>query len=136
MKRILSVILISAFSLTTFAHEGHDGPSGLQAPHGGVAKPGKQINLELVQEGSSIKLYPISHEGKALDTKTVTLKATAKIPKKGKNAAQSKALTLKAESEGFSSEVDMKGSHRFELEVEAASGGKTDKFTFQVEPQG
>lgn len=127
-----SILLMSSASV---AHEGHHEPTGLEAPHGGMIKPGKLVNLELVQEGTTIKLFPVAHAGEKAPT-DLKLTAKATTPKKGKGKGETQTLSLKPDGEGYSATVDTKGAHRFELEVQVTSSGKADKFVFQVEPQG
>lgn len=118
------------------AHEGHADAPGFLAPHGGIVQRGRQIDMELVQEGTTLKLYPISHEGKPMKPSEVTITATAKAPKKGKAKGEVQTLKLKEEGEGFTTSVELKNTHRFELEVQTTSAGKKDRFIYQVEPQG
>jgi hypothetical protein len=107
---------------------GHTGP---EAPHGGILKEGKALNLELVASAGEVQLFPFSKDGKMLPTDNVKLTATAQAPKK-----QKMIIDLKPMSDHFMGKVDAKGSYRFELQVEAIVMGKKEKIAFQVEPQG
>ncbi len=120
---------------TTFAHEGHD-TSGIQALYGGIVMPGEQINLELVQEGAMLKLYPLSHESKSMPLKPKDIKAFAKTEKRGKSQATSKELALNPDGEGFTTTPELKDVKHFKLEVKTTVNGKSDKFEFPIEPQG
>lgn len=130
MRTVSALLVLSLMSPIALAHEGHN-HAGAEAPHGGVLKEGKQLNLELVTQGSDVLLYPLAKDGKAVALKDVQISATAQPPKKTKTK-----LDLKPMEDHFHGTFDAKGSYRYELQIEAKSSGKTDKFTYQVEPQG
>lgn len=126
-KIILSVVLLS--SLHILAHEGHDNaPGTIKANHGGIVKPGKEINLEYVVENSEVKLFPLSHDGKDLTAGEVQLTVNTKLPK-------GKLESLKVESKDgvFVAKVNFKTAYRIEMIVDAEVQGKKTTFKFQVE---
>ena len=113
------------------AHEGHDAvPGAIKTSHGGVAKAGKEINLEYVVSGTEIILYPMSHDGKDLPSTDLKLTATSKGPK-GKN----ETLKVDAQAVGFKTNVDFKDAYRSEVVVKTDLKGKKDTFKLQVEKQ-
>lgn len=134
MKQTM-LAFIAAASLGAFqvglAHEGHDQtPGAVQAPHGGTIQGTGQLYLELVNEASGIKLYPLTHEMAAVAPREVTVAATAQPPKKKK--APVKFIVV---DDHFEGKVDARGAHRYALEVTATYKGRKERVTFQVEPQ-
>lgn len=125
-KIIIAALLLG--STTLIAHEDHTTPGVLKANHGGVVKPGKQINLEYVVTGDILKLYPATHEGTDLKPSDVKVKATAKLPK-----GKAEPVKLEIKDGAFLTKVDFKGAYRLEFQVVANSGGKDSTFKFQVE---
>jgi hypothetical protein len=129
-----SLILVTAFLLSSagaMAHEGHDdAPGVLKANHGGVVKPGHQMNLEYVISGTEVKLFPVSHEGGDLPLANVKLSGTAKSPK-----GKEEPFKLESKDGAFVGNVDFKGAYRVEVRLVADVSGKKDNFKFQVEKQ-
>ncbi len=128
MKQLL-LMIFTIFSFSLFAHEGHNQtPGSVKSKHGGVVSLGKQLNLEVLVNGTNITLYPLSHESVDLKSTEVKIEAKAK-PRKG-NAYP---VIFKAEKLGFSADVDLKGLNRVEIEINVEFSGKSDKFKVQVE---
>ena len=128
MKQILLTIFM-LLSFNAFTHEGHNQtPGSVKSKHGGVVTLGKQVNLEVLVNGTNVTLYPLTHESADLKASDVKITATAK-PRKG----SSYPVTFKAEKLGFTADVDLKGSNRVELEINVEQAGKSDKFKVQVE---
>jgi hypothetical protein len=128
MKQILLIIL-AFFSFNAFTHEGHNQtPGSVKSKHGGVVSLGKQVNLEILVNGTNVTLYPLTHESVDLKASDVKVSAIAK-PRKG----SSYPLVFKALKLGFSADVDLKGSNRVELDINIEQAGKLDKFKVQVE---
>lgn len=128
---LVSFVLMGMFFLTTptvHAHEGHDHAPGIEAPHGGVVKRGKVINLEMVTKGGDVELYPLTKDGQSLDLDKVVMTGTAQAPRKDK-----KPLTFDRASGAFTTTVDLAGTHRVQLDIEITHDGKKDRFKFQVE---
>lgn len=126
-KLLISAMVFS--SVLAMAHEGHDQTPGmLKANHGGIVKPGKQVNLEYVVSGEQVKMYPVSHEGKDLGSTEVTVSATAKSPK-----SKAESLNIEYKDGAFVTQVDFKGAYRSELNVVVDEKGKSSQFKFQVE---
>lgn len=134
MKNFLRVSFLTVgVLLPTFvmAHEGHDNPPGqIVSQNGGAVKPGGQLNMEMVNEGSKVSFYPISHTGQKIPLADVKVTATAQAPK-------GKPLPLKLEGTGdaFVGTVDLGRAIRSTVEVKASYKGKSDTFKFQVEKQ-
>ena len=127
-KKIVLVVLLLG-SLITLAHEGHDAtPGATKANHGGTVKRGKEINLEYVVSGNTVKLFPASHDGKDLPQVDVKLLATAKLPKGKPESAK-----LEFKHGSYFMNVDFKSAYRLEVDVVAEVNGKKDNFKFQVE---
>lgn len=124
---MMTVVLVTAFN--TYAHEGHDeAPGSIKANHGGTVKSGKDINLEYVVSGTTVKLYPVTHEGKDLIASDVKLTATAKVPK-----GKAEPVKIEFKDGVFETTVDFKSAYRTEIIVTADNKGKISTFKFQVE---
>lgn len=128
MKHFL-MIFLTIFSLNLIAHEGHNQtPGSVKSKHGGVVSLGKQLNLEVLVNGTNVTLFPLSHDSVDLKASEVKITAVAK-PRKGNSyPVEFKALPI-----GLSSEIDLKGMNRVELEITILHAGKNDKFKVQVE---
>lgn len=127
--KLISALLISSFlTAPAFAHEGHAVPGVIASVHGGTALGGKQINLEYVVSGNELKIYPLTHEGKDIDSKLVTITATAQAPKE-----KVQTLNLSFNDGAFSTQVDFKKAHRMEIKVSTVFSNKKDNFKFQME---
>lgn len=128
MKKLILLIAM-ALSVSSSAHEGHDNaPGALKANHGGLVKPGKEINLEYVVAGTEVKLYPISHDGKDLTPSEIKISATVQLPK-----GKSESVKIENKDGAFVVQVDFKSAYRVEMKVSAIHNGKKDNFKFQVE---
>ena len=87
-KNIWATIFL-ALSLTSvsYAHEGHETPGSIKANHGGIVKPGKEINLEYVVslvEGFTIKSVTSTMESVAVLTVYAFVKSSV-VKKLGPN---------------------------------------------------
>jgi len=136
MKKIVSALVglsLSLFAVSTQAHEGHDHvPGSVKAPHGGSVQVGKNLALELLQDGESIKIYPITHEGKLIALKDVTIKSAQAKTRKMKAAEK---ISLESLNDFYVAKFDPKSEHRFELLIETSYQGKIDSLKFQIEPR-
>ncbi len=136
MKSIFLVLAVtlgfgSFYGSGSYAHEGHDKlPGTVQAPHGGTVKGTSQIYIELVNEASGIKLYPLTHEMTPVTLKDVTIAGTAQAPKRKKEPVK-----FTSADDYFEAKVDAKGAYRYTLELTTTYKGKKEKVTFQIEPQ-
>ncbi len=127
----MGVALTGGWTTQSFAHEGHDKtPGSVQAPHGGVVQGTNTLYLELVNDASGIKLYPLTHDLTPIALKEVTLTATAQPPKKAKAPVKFTPV-----DDHFEAKVEAKGAYRYTLDVSTTYKGKKEKLTFQVEPQ-
>lgn len=128
MKNLL-LLIATLLSLSIWAHEGHNQtPGSVKSKHGGVVSLGKQLNLEVLVNGTNVTLYPLTHESNDLKAADIKIDAIAK-PRKGNTYP----VIFKAEKLGFSTDVDLKGLNRVELEINIELAGKKDKFKVQVE---
>lgn len=130
--RSLSLFFLAFFFVfSAGAHEGHDKtPGNLAAPNGGKIKGTSQFYVELVSNPNGFKAFITDHDMKPVNPKDVQATATFKLPKQ--KVAQPLALAISDNS--FESRVDAKGAHRYALEIQLMSKGKTEKVTFNVEP--
>jgi len=130
LHALISTLMIVLAPLASSAHEGHDhAPGVIQAPHGGVAKAGTHVSLELVTEGKTLKLYPLDAATKPLAGARVS--ATAQLPKSKKK----ETVSLTSKGEYFEGTFASGGAYRYTLEVKVGVGKvKDEKFVFQVEP--
>lgn len=111
------------------AHEGHNTlPEAVQSPHGGTMQ-GTALYIELVNDSSGIKLYPLTHELTPISLKDVSLIGTVKLPKKKKQT-----IKLDSANDHYMAKPEVKGAHRYILELMVNYKGKKEKVTFQVEP--
>ncbi|NUN05303.1 MAG: hypothetical protein HUU57_06040 [Bdellovibrio sp.] len=124
---ILTLSLLTAIP-AAYAHEGHEMPGVIKAAHGGIVVAGKEFNMEYMQSGTEIKLYPLPHPGDTFDFSKVKFTATAKAPKEKESE-----LKLEKKENAFVTTVDFKKAYRLEIIVTSDNAGKKDKFKFQVE---
>lgn len=135
MKKII-VICIAIFSLSTFAHEGHDhGPGQVQPVKGGVIMKADHFYLEIVGTQSEVKIYPFEQKKEnallsPLPLKEMKIKATYKLPR-GK---ETKTIALKENGDHFLGKVDAK-THRYQVDTFIEYKGEKEQFTYQIEPQ-
>jgi len=130
MKKIITTIWFGLIASSAWAHEGHDHGS-LSAPNGGAVKEGKKLNVELVQEGKKIKLYPVNRAWKLISPlKDVEMSAQIEFPNK-----KAETLLLKKETDHFSAEVDAKGAYRYKMMVSLSVKRVKEDIEFNVEPQ-
>ena len=129
MLALISGLLISMG--TASAHEGHDKtPGAMAAPHGGMLKSAGHVSLEIVPSKEGFKLYPLDHDMKPIALTDVKVDAVAKFPRKKKL----EPVALTSEADFFEGKVASGGAYRYTVEVKATHGGKTEKFSFNVEP--
>lgn len=129
MFKKMFTMLTLTLTLNAWAHEGHDQPPGsLKSNHGGIVKAGHQINLEYVVTGQTVKLFPLSHDGKDLSNNEVHITATFKSPK-----GKPETAVIDFKEGSYNTTVDFKGAYRVEMIVLTETKGKKDSFKFQVE---
>lgn len=128
MKNLILTLSLIAIAPTAYSHEGHEMPGVIKAAHGGIVVAGKEFNMEYMQSGTEIKLYPLPHPGDTFDFSKVKLTATAKAPKE-----KASDLKLEKKENAFVANVDFKKAYRLEIVVTSDNAGKKDKFKFQVE---
>lgn len=135
MKYLLSAIalLFLASAPSANAHEGHAHAPGTVAPHGGIVKEGKSMHVELVVEGTTVKLFPLDKKYQSIPLKDVILTATAQPAKKTLVPLK---LSPAKDGASFDGQIDPQGARRVELKVQVDISGKKDSFSFQVEPEG
>lgn len=130
--KLLAIAFVLTISSISFAHAGHDKiPGAIQAPHGGAVQGTSQLYLELVNDATGIKLYPLTHDLGPISPNEVTLMATAQAPKKKKEPVK-----FAATDDHFEGTINTMGSYRYTLELMTTYKGKKEKVSFQVEPQG
>lgn len=127
-KKIITTLALTT-ALSAFAHEGHEQPPGtLKSVHGGIVKAGHQINLEYIVSGQTVKLFPLSHDGKDISNHEVQITATFKSPK-----GKAEVAVIDFKDGSYNTSVDFKGAYRVEMTVLTETKGKKDSFKFQVE---
>jgi len=127
-----ALLLATLFSISAFAHEGHDkNPGTVAAPHGGVVQGTSQIYLELVTRKEGVVIYPFDHGMKPIPLKDVKLEGTMTLPRKTK----AEAVKFSPEGDSFVATIDAKGAYRYTLNLSVVLGGKKEKLEFNVEPQ-
>lgn len=129
---ILTFLILGLITSWDFvqAHEGHDAlPGAIQAPHGGTVKGVTLLYIELVNDSSGIKLYPLTHELSSISLKDISIVAAVQIPKKKKQT-----IKLDIVNDHFEAKPRIKGIHRYLLELTVDYKGKKEKVTFQIEP--
>lgn len=130
----LSMVVGSTLFIGTlgFAHAGHDKlPGAVDAPHGGTIKKTSELYMELVNDASGIKIYPLTHELTPVSLSELKITGTAQAPKKKKEPVK-----LSEADDHFEAKVDVKGAYRYTLDLSMTFKGKTEKVSFQIEPQG
>ena len=128
---ILSVLVL--FSFSTFAHEGAHGPEQTMAPHGGVLKDGKNLMAELVQDNTGVKIYFLTHTGKAITTKSITLEAKNILLTDAKKKAVSYELVSQEDSVLL--KFDKSKSYRYNLTMPARYNNVQETLSWHFEPQ-
>ena len=134
----LSLLTSPVTVQTTYAHEGHATPGSAQARHGGVIKQTKNLFLELVTEGSTLKLYPMDHDYKAVPLDKVKLESTLEFPKGKKGGGKIVLSEHSVPEEGkshYMGTVDSKGLNRFTLKIKATYLDTKGDVKFTVEPK-
>lgn len=111
-----------------FAHEGHHGPSAVEAPHGGSMRSLETVHLELVQDKDNFKIYLYTKDLKPKEVKDIPLTAAIKVPK-----GKPEPLQLKAAGTHWEGTYQGKDTHRFTLLVDIKQGGHQDKLEFTIE---
>lgn len=105
------------------------------APHGGLVQESQKLNMELVTEGSEIRLYPLSKMGAAVPAKAVHLSASLLTETKKTETKKKTRLKLNPAGDHFIARLPQKGLQSFELTVQAKAKGETEDFVFKVEPK-
>lgn len=130
----MSKIIFSIFFLFTnssFGHGDHDhGPKSIQAPKGGVVRSLETVNLELVNNGSEVKIYVYDTDLKATEVSKYPVSATVTLPKKKPETAK-----LSPQSDHWVLYFDAKNAHRYTLELSIKQGGHDDKVKWVIEPK-
>lgn len=130
MSKILFALTLLISSLV-FAHEGHDhGPSAVQAPKGGVIRSLETVHLELVAKGPEVKIYPYDLQLKPMEVSKFPASVALALPKK--KTAEAK---LVEKGDHWLLQSDVKGVHRYTLEMTIKQGGHDDKIKWVVEPK-
>lgn len=131
LKTIFAIVFPAFISFAAHAHEGHDhGPSTVQPQKGGVVRSLETVNLELLTEGKTIKIYIFTPEMKPSEVSQYPASLTAALPKK-----KPQALKLELKGDHWEATFDPQKSHRFDLELTIKQGGHDDKVKWTVEPK-
>jgi hypothetical protein len=130
MKRYL-VIALLALGSSAFAHEGAHGPEQKVAPHGGVMRDSASLMLELVKDGNTVKIYPLTHDGKPIDAKAIEIDSK----KTSLTDAKKKVVpyTLVPEGNALLVKFEKGASHRYAFNLVTNFEGKENKASWQIE---
>ena len=130
MKKYVVLVLL-AFSPVGYAHEGAHGPEQKVAPHGGVLRDSASLMFELVKDGGTVKVYPLTHEGKPIEAKILEIDSK----KSSLTDAKKKPVTYTLVPEGNALVVKFEkgSSHRYALNLVANFEGKENKANWQIE---
>lgn len=142
---VMKIHLVLTLSILTLfppqfsqAHEGHATPGSMQARHGGMIKQTKNLFIELVTEGTTLKIYPMDHEYNPVPLDKVRLDSTVEFPK-GKKGSGKLSLTNHIVPEDgkshFMGTVDPQGANRFTLKLKATYLDVAGDVKFTVEPK-
>lgn len=134
-NRSLAVVL-GAMTLgvpvASHSHEGHDhSPGQVQAPHGGLIQKAADYYVEVRGSSSDVKIYFLKSDLKVMPLAGIKAQASMQLPKK----KTKEKIELTPNDDHFSGQLNAKGMHRYQLEVEMWVAGKRELLTFQVEPQ-
>ncbi len=136
---ILSAALFLAIG-TAHAHEGHDNVPGAQtskmSPPGQV-KTTSRMFIEVREEKGTVKLLAFEHDKKDLKLSELNPPADLKIVGSVKFPKKSKAEEVKFLPSGnlFEAKIDAKNSYRYTLDLILTFSGKSEKVSFNIEPQ-
>ena len=130
MKTLVITVLL-LLGVPALANEGAHGPEQKMAPHGGILRDGASLMFELVKEGDAIKIYPLTHDGKPIDAKTV--KIDAKMTSLTDAKKKKVAYELVPEGNVLVLKFEKGSSYRYALKVIAHFEGKENKANWQIE---
>ena len=126
------IALVLALSSSIFAHEGHDkSPGAVAAPHGGQIQGTGDLYVEVLQNNGAVEIFLFSHDLKPISPSEAKVSGLVTLPKKTKG----ETITFKSVSDRYTTKIDSKGSHRFELALTISYKGKSEKTKFNIEPQ-
>lgn len=130
MKKLMMTAFL-LFSLGAIAHEGAHGPEQKVAPHGGVLRDSASLMFELVKSGDNIKIYPMTHDGKAIEAKLVEVdtKKTSLTDAKKKTVEH----TVTSDGEALVLKFEKGNSYRYSLSLSVRYEGKENKANWQIE---
>lgn len=135
MKKAIfaSLIAFGFWAFSAVAHEGHDAPTTLKAPKGGVLKELMEARVEVVSKGKDLKIYFYDKEMKPTQVSGFKVSARAELPRTKKI----ENLELKAQETFFESSYDAQGAHRYTLKLTVTDLklNDTDHLTFTIEPK-
>lgn len=134
MKKILmlGVLLIG---LNVNAHEGHDhdAPVSLRAPKGGMIKALDEARIEVVTQGSNLKIYIYDKDLQPLESKDFVVEAAAEWPRNKKT----EPLKLTSHKQYLEANYEAKGTHRYTLKLKITDKKFKEAYdlSFVIEPR-
>ncbi len=132
---LLILGLSSIFSLSAFAHEGHDhdAPTGVAAPKGGIIKSLENVHIEVVGRGKELKIYFYNQDMKPEAIKSYTVTAMTQLPRTKKQVS----LPLISKDTHFEGTYDANNTHRYTLilTIKDPKEVHSDKLTYTIEPK-
>ena len=132
MFNFVLATLVCLAPMMSFAHEGHDKTPGLLPLDGfDQIQATDHLYLKLKVEADGVKVYPFTHENKAVPVTELKLDGAVTPAKKTK----SEKISFTPGPDSFGAKIDAKGAHRYTLELAVSYQGKKEKVKFNVEPQ-
>ncbi|GEM_PF-2350626 len=132
-KLFIFTALILSFQMSR-AHEGHDKLPSAQiskmVPPGQV-KMTPHLFVEVKEEKGTVKVLVFDHDKKDIPTKEVVIAAFIKFPR----GSKSEKVNFYPVDNMFEAKIDAKNTHRYILNMTVSYGGKSEKMTFNIEPQ-
>lgn len=128
--KVLFLAVCLSLSTPTLAHDGHgDLPGSVSAPHGGKVLVLKDMYLEIVKSGTTLKVYPLTHDLKPIATSEVKLTAKIDLPKQ----KEATPAAISTTGDAWTIEVDAKKARRFTVLFSVSFNGKTGNTKYTVE---
>lgn len=132
-KLFIFTSLILSFGLA-LAHEGHDKVPGSQiskmVPPGQV-KTTSHMFVEVKEEKGIVKVLVFDHDKKDIPPTDLKIAGSVKFPRKPK----AEKIEFAPVGNMFEAKVDAKNSHRYTLDMTVSHAGKSEKMSFNIEPQ-
>ena len=128
--KVLFLAACLSLSTPTLAHDGHgDLPGSVAAPHGGKVLVLTDLYLEVVKTGTTLKVYPLTHDLKTIATSEVKLTAKIDLPKQ----KEPTPAAISTGGDAWTIEVDAKNARRFTVLFNVGFKGENGNTKYTVE---